>query len=198
MMSLYKKNINIIFLLVIIYACNDKKNVNYNLELEIINNNFTSIVDTFPFQYHTLIPAPNDVTYTTRDTVTINLYSKLLPLNKWRDILFLDSNYFKGDEEYFKLYTTLLGFTDSVNLEIEKIKEIGLYKLINQTQKIQSKQILVGSVIFSRICINESANKAIMLVQLNDNSKGEVTKLVLLKKVKEKWVKYKEIKIAIA
>lgn len=69
---------------------------------------------------------------------------------------------------------------------------------MNHAQKIQSNQILVGSVIFSRICINESANKAIMLVQLNDNSKGEVTKLVLLKKVKEKWVKYKEIKIAIA
>ena len=191
----------IFFIFYFLFSCNNDVKVHSLNESAIINDCFLSVVDTFAYKYHSLRPSPKDTVTNKNDSIIVGIYNRLIPLlNNKESItsaLIELPNSFPEKNNYIKLFLKKVNDISEQDLPLYSITKKGKYFLKSQLSKDFIKgNSGIGSLIFSRVFVDESASIGLFTVIIQDNIKSGIEKLILIKKINNRWIKEKEIVIS--
>lgn len=189
-----KKIIGFCFIMMIVNGCAVTENETKKKEIAIIDEAFMSVIDTLPYRYHSLRPAPNDTVYKSLDTLYVAITPKLLSIRKWKhDILnVLSKRSGEDSEKYKKLLYKSDSDSAEIPLPVSYLTHTGRYKLFPYTKRTISIDTLsaIGKIEFSRVYYD--SDNAILITTIRDHIKNGVVKLLILKKTSSQWVKTEE------
>ena len=164
----------------------------------MLNQNFTSLVDTISYKYNSLRPAPNQkVIDEKRTAYPISVFYKFIDINKWDDLIIetLKNDSIRNRQSFLDLYSA--NKHDELDeIDIKKINKSGRYKL-HKNKNIDIRKIdgFVGHVKFSTII--DDGQVGLFVITIQDNVKSGVEKLILLVHTNNSWKISQEIELAI-
>ena len=173
-------------------ACRLEKDPGSNIDVSILNDAFMDMIDTIPYRYHSLRPAPNDSIYAGADSLNVAINPFLTNIRKWKREI--TSPNLKAVDKARILTLFEKSIVDSFQLEIsvDSFNKTGRYKLFphrNQSISIDTLSA-IGKIEFTRTYFDEQY--AITIATIRDQFKNGVVKLFLLEKRNGKWQKKEE------
>lgn len=205
-----KPKLIIVGVLVSIFAsCQTTNKKDIDVEEVVVDDIFLSVVDTIAYSYNTLLPSTlyNKVKpYKNSDSFIVAMESNLKFPIEWvgRVKNELNNNNIAGtSDSAFLVFIRLLDLytaNEYQNLDVKRILKTGLYRLTSNYD-FNSKETMsgmIGVVRFSMILLNESYDRAITIVEIRDNVKSSIEELLLLTKIKNKWVITNRICLAVS
>jgi hypothetical protein len=175
-------------------SCQSEQEEGAISEIAILDDAFIEMIDTVAYQYHSLRPAPNDIIYTTIDTLNVALTPVLLNIRKWeKEIIALPSDAAGQDRERI-IQLLEKSKMDSLPLEfpVNRFRNTDRYKLFPYSKRSISIDTLsaIGKIEFTRTYFDDKY--AITVATIRDHIKNGIVKLFLLEKRGSQWHKKEE------
>lgn len=195
-----------VFSLSCLYACMDSKGKKSSQEAIVLNDILLATIDTAAYSHHSLIPVDTRRTpkaYTATDSFVIALSNELQYPKTWigriRNEL---ADHFggTGDTAFGTVLLSIDQQTGTETINVANIVNKGRFTLTDQYdfRSKETREGFVGVLIFSRIFLNASLDRAITVVEIRGAIKGGREELFFLKKENGRWVIQNRLLLAIA